>query len=57
MITEAPPAPAQTPLDQPRKPRVVIGLLLLVTVIAAYGLSLLGVHLLSKSEGPLRRWI
>ena len=60
--TSAIPAPppekplAKTP--QPRKPRtskprIAIGVGVLVAVIAAYALSLLGVHFLQKSEGPL----
>ncbi len=31
----------------------MIGVGILVVVVAAYALSLLGVHLLEKSEGPL----
>ena len=46
---EAKPAP---PPPRPR-PRIMIGVGVLAVVIAAYALSLLGVHLLQKSEGPL----
>ena len=46
-----PPSPPQKP--QPSKPRIIIGVGILVAVVAAYALSLLGVHLLEKSEGPL----
>ncbi|WP_076117639.1 DUF4436 domain-containing protein [Mycobacterium sp. IS-2888] len=35
------------------KPRIAIGVGVLVTVVAAYALSLLGVHWLERSEGPL----
>jgi Domain of unknown function (DUF4436) len=35
------------------KPRIIIGVAILAAVISAYALSLLGVHLLQKSEGPL----
>ena len=46
-----PPAPPQKP--KPSKPRIAIGVGVLVVVIAAYALSLLGVHWLEKSAGPL----
>src|SRR6202453_1790983 len=36
-----------------QRPRIVIGVVLLLALITAYGLSLVGVHLLQKSEGPL----
>jgi hypothetical protein len=39
--------------EMPQKPRIAIGVGILVAVIAAYALSLLGVHLLEKSGGPL----
>jgi hypothetical protein len=50
---EAPPTPAGPPADRPQKPRIAIGVGILVAVVAAYALSLLGVHLLEKSGGPL----
>jgi hypothetical protein len=63
MTAEAPPTPpppsAEVPTPtpptaaKPPKPRIAIGLGILVAVIAAYVLSLFGVHLLEKSEGPL----
>jgi Domain of unknown function (DUF4436) len=65
MTTEAPTTPASPPpADQPAppapprgkqrsKPRIIIGVVVLVVVITTYVLSLLGVHLLEKSEGPL----
>jgi Domain of unknown function (DUF4436) len=54
MTVEAPPtAPASPPADKRRRPRIAIGVAVLVVVLGAYGLSLLGVHLLQKSEGPL----
>jgi len=54
MTVESPAtAPPLPPADKRRRPRAAIGVAILVVVIAAYGLSLLGVHLLQKSEGPL----
>jgi Domain of unknown function (DUF4436) len=54
MTVEAPPtAPASPPADKRPRPRIAIGVVILLVVLAAYGLSLLGVHLLQKSEGPL----
>jgi hypothetical protein len=55
MTVEAPPtASPSPPRNKPqRPPRVAVGVGILVVVIAAYGLSLLGVHLLQRSEGPL----
>ena len=49
------PAPPGKPPPPPKwqKPRIAIGVGVLVVVIAAYALSLLGVHFLEKSEGPL----
>jgi len=46
-----PPAPPQKP--KPSKPRIAIGVSVVVVLIAIYALSLLGVHLLQKTEGPL----
>jgi hypothetical protein len=51
-----PPEPAPPPdksEKDPDRPRIAIGVAILVVVITAYALSLLGVHLLEKSEGPL----
>jgi hypothetical protein len=54
MTVEAPPtAPTSPPADKRPRPRIAIGVAVLLVVLAAYGLSLLGVHLLQKSEGPL----
>jgi hypothetical protein len=54
MTAEAPPtAPPSPPADKRARPRIAIGVAVLLVVIAAYALSLLGVHLLQKSEGPL----
>ena len=51
---DKPPAAAEKPpAKKPDKPRIVIGVAIIVTIISAYALSLLGVHLLEKSEGPL----
>ena len=49
------PAPPGKPPPPPKwqKPRIAIGVGVLVVVIAAYALSLLGVHFPEKSEGPL----
>ena len=54
--TEGP--PPEKPLDKKSekksdRPRILIGVVILVSVITTYALSLLGVHLLQKSEGPL----
>jgi Domain of unknown function (DUF4436) len=54
MTAEAPPtAPPSSPADKRPKPRIAIGVAVLLVVLAAYALSMLGVHLLQKSEGPL----
>src|ERR1700733_5094058 len=54
MTAEAPPtAPPSPPTDKRPRPRIAIGVAVLLVVFAAYALSLLGVHLLQKSEGPL----
>jgi hypothetical protein len=54
MTAEAPPtAPPSPPADKRPRPRIAIGVAVLLVVVAAYALSLLGVHLLQKSEGPL----
>jgi Domain of unknown function (DUF4436) len=46
-------APSSASADKPQRPRIAIGVGILVALIAAYALSLVGVHLLQKSEGPL----
>jgi Domain of unknown function (DUF4436) len=50
---DKPEPPAPPPRKQRSKPRIAIGVSVLLVVIAAYALSLFGVHLLEKSEGPL----
>src|ERR1700753_2824217 len=47
--TSSPPAEKQ----ERQRPRIVIGVVIVLVVIGAYALSLFGVHLLQKSEGPL----
>jgi hypothetical protein len=49
----AEPPPPTPPSKKRDRPRIAIGIGVLVVVIATYALSLLGVHLLEKSEGPL----
>jgi hypothetical protein len=58
--TPAPPPPSDTPPSPPpppgkpyRKPRIAIGVTVLVAVISAYALSLFGVHQLQEAEAPL----
>ena len=66
MTTEARPTPSPPPMiDEPtpppstpgnkklQKPRMVIGVGILAIVIVVYVLSLVGVHVLEKSGGPL----
>jgi hypothetical protein len=54
MTAEAPPtAPPSPPAEKSQRPRILIGVGILLALVAAYGLSLLGVHLLEKSGGPL----
>jgi hypothetical protein len=69
MTTEAPPSPPadkpQQAEDKPHKkkkkqftkktekPRIVIGAVILTIVVISYALSLVGVHFLQRSEGPL----
>lgn len=69
MTLEAPPhAPAddrQTVADkpstqkkeatkkEPSRSRILIGMIILMVVVIAYALSLVGVHILQRSEGPL----
>jgi hypothetical protein len=54
-VDEQKPPVSEKPPEKPKrsKPRIVIGVGVLVIVIGTYALSLLGVHLLEKSEGPL----
>ncbi len=54
MTTQAPPtAPPSPPADKWSRRGIVIGGAILLAFFAAYGLSLLGVRALQKSEGPL----
>src|ERR1700742_458351 len=57
MTTEAPPTalpPSPSPPKEKRSRRgIAIGLAILLAFFASYGLSLLGVRALQKSEGPL----
>jgi hypothetical protein len=54
MTTEAPPAAPPSPPAHKRSRRgIAIGLAILLAFFATYGLSLLGVRALQKSEGPL----
>jgi Domain of unknown function (DUF4436) len=54
MTTEAPPAaPPSPPAHKPSRRGIVIGVAILLAFFATYGLSLLGVRALQKSEGPL----
>jgi Domain of unknown function (DUF4436) len=53
MVTEAPPTPAPPIAEKRRRPRVIIGLGILLAVVVVYACSLVGVHLLSRSEAPL----
>ena len=53
MVTEAPPTPAPPIAEERRRPRVIIGVGILLAVVVAYACSLVGVHLLSRSEAPL----
>jgi hypothetical protein len=50
---KSPTAPPSPPADKLPKPRIAVGVGIVAAVVAAYVLSLLGVHLLEKSEGPL----
>lgn len=52
MTVEAPPTTPPSP-PKHKRPHISIGVILLLAFITAYGLSLIGVHLLQKSEGPL----
>src|SRR3984957_14702259 len=54
MTAEAPPtAPPSSPPDKRPRPRKIIGVGVFLVFVAAYALSLFGVDLLQKSEGPL----
>ena len=54
MTVQTPSTVPSPPSEKDRhRPRIVIGVAIMMAVVAAYGLSLFGVHLLQKSEGPL----
>jgi Domain of unknown function (DUF4436) len=54
MSVDAPPTPAPSPPVHKRSRRgIAIGVAILLAFFATYGLSLLGVQALQKSEGPL----
>jgi len=54
MSVDAPPtAPPKPSPDKHRKRGIIIGVSILLAFFAAYGLSLVGVRALQKSEGPL----
>jgi hypothetical protein len=50
---DEPPQPPAKPKLKSSEPRIVVIMGILVIIIAAYALSLFGVHLLEKSDGPL----
>lgn len=57
MTTEAPPIPsadkATAPAKKPEKSRILVGIIILTVIVIFYVLSLVGVHFLQRSEGPL----
>jgi hypothetical protein len=54
MSVDAPPtAPPSPPADKYHRRGIIIGLAILLAFFATYGMSLLGVRALQKSEGPL----
>jgi hypothetical protein len=55
MIVQTPSEASSAPEEkrERQRPRIVIGVVIVLIVIGAYALSLFGVHLLQKSEGPL----
>ena len=54
MSVDAPPtAPPSPPADKRSRRGIAIGVAILLAFFAAYGLSLLGVRALQRSEGPL----
>jgi Domain of unknown function (DUF4436) len=54
MATEAPPAaPPSPPAEKKSRRGIIIGLSILLAFFATYGLSLVGVRALQRSEGPL----
>jgi len=56
MTVEAPPtAPASPPKEKRSRRGIAFGVAILLLFFAAYGLSLVGVRMLQRSEGPLPR--
>ena len=54
MTVQTPSTVSTPPSNEDRhRPRIVIAVAIAMTVLGAYALSLFGVHLLQKSEGPL----
>jgi hypothetical protein len=49
-------AQEEPPAKKSDRPRIIIGVGILVTVVTAYAPSLLGVHMLQRSEGRSLRW-
>jgi hypothetical protein len=52
-VDAAPTAPPSPPVDRGHRRGIIIGLVILLAFFAAYGMSLVGVQALQKSEGPL----
>jgi hypothetical protein len=59
-VDEAPPPPPPSPppaappqKPKPSRPRIAIGVSIVLAIIAAYALSLVGVHQLQEAEAPL----
>lgn len=52
-VDAAPTAPPSPPTEKKSQRGIIIGLLILLAFFVAYGLSLIGVRALQKSEGPL----
>src|SRR5689334_8474759 len=50
---EQPPATPPAPPKKRNRPRIVIGVIILMVIVSVYVLSLLGVHQLQEAEAPL----
>jgi hypothetical protein len=50
---EAPPTTPPAPPKKRSRPRIVIGVIILMVIVSVYVLSLLGVHQLQEAEAPL----
>ncbi len=55
MLDAPPTAPPSPPKEKRSRRGVIFGVVILLVFFAAYGLSLVGVRLLQRSEGPLPR--